>query len=71
MATEKLHLTIEGMTCGHCEKFVTNVLKELDGVKDASASAGSKSADVTYDTDKVSKQQIIDAVNETHYKASA
>lgn len=71
MAIEKLHLYIEGMTCGHCEKFVKNVISELDGVKDTTVSLSGKSADITYDTNKISKQQIIDAVNETHYKATA
>ncbi|MBF2455135.1 heavy-metal-associated domain-containing protein, partial [Listeria seeligeri] len=30
---EKLTLTVEGMTCGHCEARVTKALSEVSGVK--------------------------------------
>ena len=71
MAFEKLHLDIKGMTCAHCEKSVSNVLKELQGVKESRVDLASHSADLVIDTDKISRKQVIDAVNATHiYTAS-
>jgi copper chaperone len=71
MAIETIKLKIEGMTCGHCEKFVGNIIKELSGVKESKVSLPAE-ASVTFDTDKISKQQILDAINDTHiYKAIA
>lgn len=70
MAIEKIHLNIEGMTCGHCEKFVANLIGNLEGIKESKVSLPG-SADITFDTEKISKQQIIEAVNATHvYKAA-
>lgn len=59
------------MTCGHCEKFVSNLLKELDGVSESKVSQVDGSAEIAFDSDRITKQQIIDAVNETDaYKAA-
>lgn len=37
-------LTIEGMSCGHCSKRVTEKLSELDGVLEVSVDLDQKSA---------------------------
>ena len=36
--------TVEGMSCMHCVKHVTNALLEVNGVKDAKVSLSEKSA---------------------------
>lgn len=71
MALERTHLKIQGMTCGHCEKFVSNLLKDLNGVSESKVSQPDGSAEIVFDSNVITKQQIIDAVNETGaYKAA-
>lgn len=36
--SKKTTVSIQGMSCGHCEMKVANALRKLDGVKNASAS---------------------------------
>lgn len=72
MDLKTVRLNIEGMSCGHCEKAVANILKGLEGVTDSSVSLPQNSAKVTFDNDKISQQAIVDAINATQmYKASA
>lgn len=72
MELKTIQLDIEGMSCGHCEKAVANILKGLEGVTDSSVSLPQNAATVTFDNKKVSQQQIVDAINATHvYKAKA
>jgi copper chaperone CopZ len=49
MTTKEMDLAIGGMTCGHCVHHVTEGLKGLDGVADASVSLETNSAHVTLD----------------------
>lgn len=72
-ASEKLTtLHIDGMTCGACATAVKQVLKNVDGVKEARVSYEDKSAVVTYDAAQVTPERIAHAVTETlpTYKAT-
>lgn len=63
-------MKITGMTCAGCEHHVKSVLKEVDGVKDASASAETGSATVSYDPTKVGPEVFGPLVTDkTGYKA--
>ncbi|MCG0239090.1 MAG: cation transporter [Firmicutes bacterium] len=62
----KVTLKIEGMSCGHCVKAVTEALKGLAGVTDAEVSIGS--ATVTFDPGQVSLDRIKAAVEEEGYR---
>ncbi len=44
---ETVKLKVQGMSCGHCEARVVTALKEIDGVKDASADHQAAQATVT------------------------
>ncbi|AUV84369.1 heavy metal transporter (plasmid) [Salinigranum rubrum] len=61
-------ITVEGMTCEHCEQTVEEALEGVSGVTAASADRESESATVegTVDADA-----LVDAVNEAGYDASA
>lgn len=65
-------LHIEGMTCGACATAVKQVLKKVDGVKQAQVSYNEKKGVVTYDPAKVSPERIAHAVREKlpAYKAT-
>ena len=67
--TKTLRLVIDGMSCGHCVTAVSGALTSLPSVKVQDVTMGT--ADVAFDPDKVSVAQILDAVSDEGYVASA
>lgn len=67
--TKNLRLVIDGMTCGHCVSAVTTALTSLPSVTVRDVTIGT--ADVAFDADRVSVAQLLDAVNDEGYVASA
>lgn len=65
----KLELEIEGMSCGHCVAAVSEALGELDGVSVENVRIGS--AEVNYQPELVSPEQIVLAVEDAGYTAQA
>ena len=63
MTTE---LTVNGMTCGHCEKAVQNALKSVPGVQDVRVNLQDGTATVQGDSDP---QALVAAVTEEGYGA--
>jgi copper chaperone CopZ len=65
-------LHIEGMTCGSCATAVRQVLRKVDGVKDARVSYEQKQGVVTYDPTKATPEKIAHAVEQKlpTYKAT-
>ncbi len=64
---ERVKLTIEGMTCGHCLNAVNGALARAPGVKVDSVQMGS--AVVEFDPHVTSESKIIDAVADEGYTA--
>lgn len=64
MKTEKI--SIQGMSCGHC---VMAVKKELSRLPVQVKEVVIGSAEVEYDESKLSREQIVDAIEEAGYKA--
>ncbi len=65
---ERLNLTIDGMSCGHCVAAVSRALTNMEGVSIERVDVGA--ATVTYDPARTSPDDIIDAVNDEGYQAS-
>jgi copper chaperone len=63
----KIEITIEGMTCGHCEMSVTNELVTLQGVK--SVSVDHKAGTAIVEAEGIDNEMLEDAVTEAGYKA--
>lgn len=61
-----LRLSIEGMHCGGCVTRLTNTLKKLDGVEVRQAEVGS--AEVAYDEQRVSSEDIAAAVEKIGFQ---
>jgi len=59
-------LTIEGMTCGHCQASVKSALEAVPGVTNAAVDLSAGSAQVEGDADI---QTLIRAVEEEGYSA--
>ena len=65
----ELNLKIEGLSCGHCVNAVDNILKDIDGIFDASVSLPDIAA-ISYDENKVTLAEIKKAINDSEiYKA--
>ncbi|MDP4172835.1 MAG: heavy-metal-associated domain-containing protein [Bacteroidota bacterium] len=63
MKTEKLE--IEGMSCQHCVMHVRKELSRLDvNIRDVQIG----SADIEYDENKVTREDLKKAVNEAGYR---
>lgn len=60
-------LKISGMTCGHCQRAVTNALEAVDGVNNATVDLESGVAKVEGPADV---QALVAAVEEEGYQAS-
>jgi len=67
---QKINLRIEGMSCDGCKRTVAIAIEDLNGVKNAQVDLQKKEAEVTFDDMVVSKEKIIEAVDNTGiYKA--
>lgn len=69
-AAERLELKVEGMVCPACERAVASVLRSQPGVLEADASFRTGRAVVLYDPEKVTPEEIAEAINtRTFYRA--
>lgn len=62
-------LTISDMSCASCVLHIEGDLKKKDGVLDAKVNFAMNSAQVSYDPDKLSPQDIADTIKKTGYTA--
>ena len=67
MANVKLRVT--GMTCGHCQAKVEKALKSLPGVYSAIVDLPDGQAEVDFEDDSVTTEQLVDAVLHAGYGA--
>jgi copper chaperone CopZ/parvulin-like peptidyl-prolyl isomerase len=70
LPTKVVLLKVEGMTCDACAISVETALKSVEGVKEAKASYKKGEAEVEYIEEKVTVDQMIEAINKIGYKAS-
>lgn len=66
----KKEIKVQGMSCGHCVKSVTEIISEIKGVTSVEVSLANASASLEFNEDEVSVEEILDTVNDTHFKAS-
>jgi copper chaperone CopZ len=59
---------VEGITCSGCERRVSKVVSNIEGVTSAKADLGSSTVSVEYDPAKVTIDKIKEAVNKVGYK---
>ncbi|MFB6134232.1 MAG: heavy metal translocating P-type ATPase [Halanaeroarchaeum sp.] len=63
-------LEITGMSCANCAATIDEALEDLEGVEEASANFATDEGSVTYDPDRVSLEEIFEAVDEAGYGAA-
>jgi mercuric ion transport protein len=66
--TKRDSYLVEGMTCSGCERTVSKVVSNIEGVASAKADLGSSTLSVEYDPSKVTIDKIKEAVNKVGYK---
>ncbi|ADB59042.1 Heavy metal transport/detoxification protein [Haloterrigena turkmenica DSM 5511] len=60
-------ITVEGMSCEHCEQTVEDALEGVEGVQSVNVDREAARATVEGDTDP---QALVEAVDEAGYEAS-
>jgi copper chaperone CopZ len=69
MASQKITLNVENMSCGHCTGMVQRTLEEIEGISNVSVDLDGKKA--SFDTnDDTLVEKAIKEVTEAGYKAS-
>ena len=63
---QPLHLTIAGMSCGHCVARVSKTLQALEGLEVDDVGIGT--ADVRFDPTRRSVEDILEAVRDAGYQ---
>ncbi|MCB0722847.1 MAG: heavy-metal-associated domain-containing protein [Ignavibacteriae bacterium] len=58
----------ETMTCTGCEQTITNKVKKMDGVEDVKADYKTKSVEVTFASNRTSKDDIAKTIEASGYK---
>lgn len=66
--TKKEAYLVEGMTCSGCERTVSRVVQNIEGVTSSKADLNSSTVTIEYDPSKVTTDQIRNAVNGVGYK---
>ena len=59
---------VEGMTCSGCERTISKVVGNIEGVSSSQADLNSSTVTVEYDPSKVTIDKIKEAVNRVGYK---
>lgn len=66
--TKKETYLVDGMTCSGCERTVSRVVENLEGVSSAKADLKTSTVSVEYDPQKITIDRIRTAVNGVGYR---
>ena len=69
MAT--VNINVEGMSCGGCEKSISNALLEHDGVSNVSASHETGVVAIEFDEGKIAQPQLEQAIEAAGFDVAA
>ncbi len=69
MASQRITLNVDGMSCGHCSGMVQRTLDEIEGISNVSVDLEGKKA--TFDADTPERvETAVKEITEAGYKAS-
>ena len=68
MSREIINLTVEGMSCSHCESCIKKSVGSLNGVDSVNVDLKSKKVAVEFDPERVSIQTIKDTIEDQGYE---
>ena len=66
---KETNLKIEGMHCAGCSTRLEKVLNNLEGVETAKVSLEEKKATIKYNEEKISVENIKEAIEDAGFKA--
>ncbi|GHU82102.1 copper-binding protein [Clostridia bacterium] len=66
---QKTTISVEGMSCAHCENAVQTEISNLDGIKKVKASSKKNTVVVKFDEALVNLEQINKAIEEAGFRA--
>ena len=66
---EEVQIKVLGMACGGCKAAVETALQSLEGVSAARVDLAAKTAYVTYNTGKLGRKDLLEAIQKAGYKA--
>ena len=66
---KEINLKVKGMHCEGCSSRLTKILNNLDGVSDAKVSLENKKADLEYDEEQISIENIKEAISDAGFEA--
>ena len=68
---EKIKLTVEGMSCQHCVKAVTNAVSALPGIGNVAVDLTAKTVSVDYDPAQSTLEAIKTEIEDQGYDVIA
>ena len=66
-----LTLTVEGMSCGGCEKSISNALLAKDGVTEVNASHSAGTVAIEFDEGKIQADALAAAIEAAGFDVAA
>ncbi len=64
-----IRLSVTGMSCGACEMKIEKKVSALDGVQKVKASYGKGAVDITFDENRTTSKEIVNAIQSLGYQA--
>jgi copper chaperone len=64
---EKVTLTVNGMSCGHCVNAIEGNVGKLNGVSDVKVHLSEGKVDVAFDSAKISLDAIKETIDDQGY----
>lgn len=70
MASQKLQLSVPGMSCEKCVNKISATLSAVDGVADVKSDLAKKRVAIRFDAAKVSERQLEDALGKVGFASA-
>jgi len=64
-ATGKAFLEIEGMHCGNCQRYISNLLADTEGVLEHKVDFKEGTAEIIFTPQVIGLQEIVELINQT------
>lgn len=68
MAKEYYTMSVEGMSCSHCENRIKNAVEALNGVRGVTVDLNNQKVRVEFDDEKVSIDTIKNIIEDQGYE---
>lgn len=63
---KQVKINVEGMSCGHCAKHVTSLINEINGVKKVTVNLDEAVANITFDDNFLTPENIVEIINNSN-----